>query len=694
MKTTATDPAREVGRPALPPARISDTGLPTFTQGSGQGIGTRRQLGPNVSPRRSGLPGALPLVGICCLMSAALFAVSPAAGPRLIPQATQVTWEAGTFELTERTPVLLPPNCPTAAWAAAALNRHLAMHGFQVRVQASSEKPARRAIQLRILSPTDPQLGEEGYQLAISGKGVVLAANQPAGLFYGVQTLAQLLPAPAKPAPSAVPSRLELPGVRIVDTPRFGWRGLLLDVSRHFFTTTEVKASIETMALFKFNHLQLHLTDDQGWRLEVKARPQLTAVGAWRVPRQGNWWSYDPPLPGEAATDGGFFTQAEIRDLVAFACERFITLVPEIETPGHSLATLAAYPELSCGGGPFQVNPGSRFYGRIENTLCPGNDATFAFLDQVIGEVAGLFPGTYIHIGGDEAFHGFWGKCPKCKQRMVGENLKSLAELQSYFVKRVEKIVESKGKRLIGWDEILDGGLAPNATVMSWRGTAGAETASKLGHLVVLSPSSHYYLDLYQGDPALESSTYSQARLREVYQFEPVPASVSPQLVLGIQGNLWTESIPTLRQAQYMTWPRALAIAESAWSAPVRKDWPEFFSRAEVQMERLTQAGINCARSVYDPIVTPKKDAEGFLVLELSSELEEVSLHYTFATANPDPTYPAYQAPLRIPRNAAEIRVVSVRHGRAVGRQLNLPIPELVKRLGTACKLYPEKDAP
>jgi len=634
-------------------------------------------------------PSLITLTLMSCLAGAAHPSVPFTSPPQFVPQPAEVACGRGAFEITDRTALFIPPDCPQAKLAAAALNRCLAGSGMELPIKVRSSASPRGAIHFRILADPNPKLGEEGYSLEVSSKGVAIAANRPAGLFYSVQTLIQMLPPPVEGAKPSPTSRLPLPVISIVDAPRFSWRGLLLDCSRHFFTAAEVKDYIDRMAQYKFNLLQLHLTDDQGWRMEIKSRPQLTAVGAWRAPRDGPWWSYDPPQPGEAATYGGFYSQAQIRDVVAYARDRFVTVLPEIETPGHSLATIAAYPELSCGGGPFQVNPGSKFYGTIENSLCAGNEATFAFLDQVFGEVAALFPGPYIHVGGDEAFHGFWAKCPKCQQRMASENLKSLPELQSYFIKRVEKIVESKGKRLIGWDEILDGGLAPNATVMSWRGTAGGEAAAKLGHQVVLSPSPQYYLDLYQGDPVLESNTYSMARLRDVYRFEPVPVFLPPQYVLGIQGNLWTESVPNLRQAQYMTWPRALAIAESAWTPPAKKGWDDFFTRAEAQMRRLAVAGVNCALSAYDPIVTPRKDPEGLLVLELSSELEGVTLHYTFAAANPDATYPAYRSPLRIPKNAAEIRVVAVRGDKPVGRVLNLSLQELVKRLGEPCKIYP-----
>jgi hexosaminidase len=474
-----------------------------------------------------------------------------------------------------------------------------------------------------------------------------------------------------------------VPCVSITDDPRFGWRGLLYDVSRHFFTKDQIKQHIDTMARFKLNTFHWHLTDDQGWRIEIKKYPKLTKVGAWRVSRQGYWSTFAPPQPGEKPTYGGFYTQEDIAEIVKYAESRFITIVPEIDVPGHSMAALASYPELSCGGGPFYVNPGSKFYRQIENTLCPSNDTVYEFLDGVFTEIASMFPGEYIHMGGDEAFKGFWEKCKQCQQFKKDKKLNNENELQSYFVKQVEKILESKGKKLIGWDEILEGGLAPNATVMSWRGTAGGIKAAKMGHDVVMTPSPYYYLDLYQSDPIIEPRTYGMSRLNTCYAFEPVPNGVNPDLILGVQGNIWAEEISEMRHSQYMTWPRGLAIAETAWTPKEQKNWKNFVSRVENQFSRMDAACIKYARSLFDAIFKPSYDKEGKLVIELATELDDIDIHYTFEGSNPDNYYPKYEKPLAVPANAQTLHVVTYRNGKQVGKQINMPIKELERRAET-----------
>ena len=597
--------------------------------------------------------------------------------PAVIPQPLAMTTRDGSFTLTRDT--VISYTGADAEKIVSILATALApATGFDLKVEAGW-----RADGVGLLFSTDgadPELGAEGYTLTVAPERVIICAPKAAGLFYGMQTLLQLLP-PKIESPGHVEGKIWcVPCVEITDRPRFTWRGLTLDVSRHFFTKDEVKAYLDAMARYKFNSLQLHLTDDQGWRIEIKKHPKLTQVGAWRVPRVGDWGTYEPPHPGEKPTYGGFFSQDEIRELVTYAQERFITLLPEIDVPGHSMAALAAYPKLSCTGGPYTVNPGSEFYGKIDNAFCPGKDATFTFLDEVFTEVAALFPGAYIHMGGDEAFRGFWEACPDCKRRMQVEGLKNVEELQSYFVKRVEKILTSKGKRLIGWDEILEGGLAPNATVMSWRGVDGGIAAAKIGHQVIVTPWAYYYLDLYQGDPAIEPSTYGLARLNTTYGFEPLPDGVAPKLMLGIQGNLWTESVSTLRHAEYMTWPRAFAIAETAWSPKELKSWPDFARRVETHFQRFDASDRKYARSMYDAVLTPKHTADKKLAIELSTELPDLTIHYTFDGSDPDAHYPKYETPLKVPKNATMLRVVTCRNGRLIGRVISVSVAELEKR--------------
>jgi len=401
----------------------------------------------------------------------------------------------------------------------------------------------------------------------------------------------------------------------------------------------------------------------------------LTQTGAWRVPRLGKWGTREAPREGEAATEGGFYTQDDIREVVAYARQRFVTVVPEIEMPGHSLAALAAYPELSCTGGPFQVNPGSNFYEKVDNAVCPGNEKTFEFIDKVFSEVAPLFPSEYVHIGGDECFKGFWKTCAKCQRRMADEHLSNVEELQSYLVRRAEKILESKGKKLIGWDEILEGGLAPNAAVMSWRGMAGGTAAAKMNHQVVMTPTNFVYLDYYQGDPSLEPSTFSRLLLSTCYHFEPTPDGVDPKYILGGQGNLWTESVPTPRHAEYMTWPRAFALAEVFWSPKASRDWDDFAGRVETQFQRLDAAQVNYARTMYDVALTRVQDAAGNRAIRMTTELSGCDIYYTFDGTNPDPFTSKYAGqPVPIPGDASVVKAIAWRGGHPSGRLLTLTL--------------------
>jgi hexosaminidase len=467
-----------------------------------------------------------------------------------------------------------------------------------------------------------------------------------------------------------------------MDYPRFGWRGLMLDVSRHFFSKQFVEAYIDEMAKYKYNIFHWHLTDDNGWRIQIKGLPRLTEVGAWRVPRTGRFGRFAPPQPGEKATYGGYYTQQDIRDVVAYAKKRFITIVPEIDVPAHSLSLIAAYPNLSCTQLQYPVNPGSSFYRKEDNVLCVANDSTWLMLDKIFTQVAQLFPGPYIHVGGDEAYKGFWKECPKDQALMKREGITTLDGLQSYFEKKLEKIIISKGKKMIGWDEILEGGIAPEATVMSWRGMQGGIKAAQMGHEVIMTPTTYCYLDLYQGDPLIEPATYSRLRLSTCYKFEPVPEGVDPKYILGGQGNLWTESVPNERHAEYMTWPRAMALAEVFWSPDSARNWPDFVSRMQYRFKYMDAAHVKYARSAYDPIITGVRDANDSLQVRLATEIPGLDIYYTFDGTNPDQYYPKYQgAPLDIPKGATEIRVVTYRNGKPIGHQIDCPLSEVAKRV-------------
>ena len=524
------------------------------------------------------------------------------------------------------------------------------------------------------------ELGEEGYQLSISSDQLILSAYKHHGIFNGIQSVLQLLPPEIKSKTVQADATWSINCIEVTDKPQFAWRGLMLDVSRHFFTKQEVKKFIDQMAEYKYNVFHWHLTDDQGWRLEVKSLPRLTAIGAWRAPRVGNWWEREPQLPTDSLSYGGYYTTEDIREIVEYAQQRYVTIVPEIDIPGHSMAALSAYPEISCTGGPFHVNVGNTFYTKIENSLCAGNEQTFEVLDSVFAEVARLFPSPYIHIGGDECYKGFWEKCSKCKMRMQKDHLKNLEELQSYFVKRVAAMVQKRGKQVIGWDEILEGGLAPETIVMSWRGMKGGIEAAKQGHSVIMTPTDHCYLDFYQGDPTVEPNTYSMLRLQDCYKYQLIPDSVDASLIMGGQGNLWTESVPHYRQVEYMIWPRALAISETLWTDARLRNWKFFVNRVEQQFERFDRSGVNYARSIYDPIIYPHWDKERQLKIAMKTEIEGLSLFYTFDNTIPDIYSNMYTDTLSIPKNASMLRVAAYKGQEQAGRLIDITIDALKKR--------------
>lgn len=441
----------------------------------------------------------------------------------------------------------------------------------------------RKQMLFLLITPKTPQLpSPESYTLSVTPQRIEIRATSGAGLFYGMQTLLQLMQ-PAGTGSYSVPS------VEIEDTPRFAYRGLMLDVSRHFSTKEFIKKQIDALAYYKINRLHLHLTDAAGWRLEIKKYPLLTDFAAWRTdPTWKKWWNggrkylrYDEP-----GASGGYYTQDDIREILEYARQHYITVIPEIEMPSHSEEVLAAYPQLSCSGEPYK-----------NSDFCVGNEETFTFLENVLTEVMELFPSEYIHVGGDEAGKSAWKTCPKCQKRMKEEHLANVDELQSYLIHRIEKFLNNHGRRLLGWDEILQGGIAPNATVMSWRGEEGGIAAVTSGHHAIMTPGAYCYLDSYQDAP------YSQPEaiggylpLKKVYAYDPVPASLTAEqakLVYGVQGNLWVEYIPTPEHVEYMIYPRMLALAEVAWSAPERKSWPDFHTRALSAVADLQKKGYH-----------------------------------------------------------------------------------------------------
>lgn len=629
---------------------------------------------------------------IFCFICSSLFLFAQSSGDAalsLIPQPVSIVQTKGSLVLPHQLSIYTDNNAEVNR-IANSLSLQLASNFYKVKV-VPDKKPLAKAIHLYLVS--DKSIPADGYRLKISATGVSLSANSPSGIFYGVQTLLQLFPKEIvnKDGHTSV-KQWSLPLVSIEDHPRFGWRGLMLDVTRHFFTVAQVKDYIDQMVKYKFNMLHLHLTDDQGWRIEIKSLPKLTEVGAWRVERTGTFGTFPKPQPGEKPTYGGFYTHEDIKELVKYAADRFVNILPEIDVPGHSLAALASYPELSCIPGEYYVSPGDRFmvwpgggqhfYGLIDNTLCPANEKVYEFLDKVFTEVAQLFPFQYIHMGGDETARNFWEKDEQIKALMKKENLKNLDEVQSYFVKRVEKIINSKGKKMIGWDEILQGGLAPNAAVMSWRGMSGGIEAAKSGHEVVMSPTDFVYIDYMQGDASIEPPVYSTLRLKKTYSFEPLPEGVNEKLIRGGQANLWTEQVYNMRHAQYMTWPRALAVAEVLWSPKEKRNWNGFVPRVEKQFERMDAAQVKYAPSLYDPIITVSKKDSATIIVTMDTEVEGLTIHYSFDNSFPDNFYQAYKAPLTVPNESAALKLVTYKGNKLTGRQMVITMAELKKRAG------------
>ena len=510
--------------------------------------------------------------------------------PALIPAPMKIELSGGEFQITRSTRIYADAASRSVAEYLAGRLRPATAFPLPVKRARGTARPD--GIWLTT-NGADTNLGGEGYTLTVMPKSVVIRAPTAAGLFYGTQTLRQLLPAEIFSTNRVRNITWTLPGIQIEDRPRFAWRGLMLDVSRHFFTKEEVEQLLDAMALLKLNTFHWHLVDDQGWRVEIKKYPQLTQAGAWR-PDIG--FGLDPKASTAYGPDGrygGFYTQADIREVVAYAQARFITIVPEIEMPGHSAAALAVFPELTCTGTTFSTNAPAKPRSGV---YCAGNEETFVFLQDVLAEIMELFPGKYIHIGGDEVPKDDWRKCARCQARMRDEGLQNVHELQSYFIRRMEKFINAKGRVLIGWSDIREGGLAQNAVVMDWIG--GATEAASAGHDVVMSPNASCYFDYYQSqDHSTEPRAFGNfLPLAKVYAFEPTPAELAPQFrghILGAQGNVWTEYIPNLKHAEFMAFPRLTALAEVVWSPKAARDFDDFKRRLREHDRRLDLEGIN-----------------------------------------------------------------------------------------------------
>ena len=496
----------------------------------------------------------------------------PIEKPSIIPVPLKVELQAGAFVLNEQTQLWIE---------APETDKSLLLECLMaspLQLVVANEVPASNAVVLKLVDELQGLNSPEGYVLTSSSKGVDIQAKTGAGLFYGLQTLLQMLADGNKVAYGT-----------ITDEPRFEYRGMMLDVSRHFFGLDFVKKQIDAMAYYKLNRLHLHLTDAAGWRIEIKKYPRLTNFAAWRKGKDWKeWWNGNREYVDEGSEGavGGYFTQEQCRELVAYAQKHYITVIPEIEMPSHSEEVMTAYPELSCTHVPYK-----------QADFCVGNEKSFEFLENVLLEVMDIFPSEYIHVGGDEAHKTSWKTCPLCQARMKKEGLKDVDELQSYLITRIEKFLNKHGRNLLGWDEILEGGLAPNATVMSWRGTEGGLKAIESGHRAIMTPGEFCYFDAYQDAPHTQPEAIGgYVPLKRVYSYNPIPDTLTPEqatLMYGVQANLWAEYIPTKEHMEYMIYPRILALAEVAWSAVENKDYEDFHGRALKAVDELRAKGYH-----------------------------------------------------------------------------------------------------
>ncbi len=545
----------------------------------------------------------------------------------IIPKPVKTVLNKGNFSFTKNTKVVLFDKTQEQA-VEILIHKFNTVTGWNLEIV--TEKPSSNYIQLII----DENLVKDAYKLLVSDDKINLTASEYGGFLYGIESLIQLLPAEIESKKIMNNIAWVIPNIEIEDQPRFQWRGLMLDLSRHFFDKEYIKQTIDRLAKHKMNVLHLHLVDDQGWRIEIKKYPKLTEVGAWRVDQEdAHWNARKPTKAGEKGTYGGFLTQNDLKEIVAYAQSKNVEVIPEIEMPAHVSSAIAVYPELACFDNPKPIGVPSGGVWPITDIYCAGKEQTFEFLENVLLEVMDIFPSKYIHIGGDEATKTNWKKCPYCKKRIKNEGLKNEEELQSYFVKRMEKFINAHGKKLVGWDEILEGGLAPDATVMSWRGVKGGLEAAEQGHDVVMTPGTHCYFDHYQGpqnEEPLAIGGYTP--LSKVYQFDPIVDSMTPEEakhVLGGQANLWSEYIPTTKHSEYMIYPRIAALAETVWSPKESRNWDDFSNRIQQMFKRYEFLGINYAKSIYLVTANATVNLENKSVnLSLQNEFSNTDIRY------------------------------------------------------------------
>ncbi|WP_165734235.1 family 20 glycosylhydrolase [Polaribacter sp. 20A6] len=588
----------------------------------------------------------------------------------VIPKPVALNLEQGSFEFTGKT-TFVTTDASQKEVTKVLIDKFKNAAGWTLSI--SEKAPENNFIQFTV----DENLEKEAYKLEVNSSRVIITASGNAGFLYGIETLRQLLPVSIESESVVSNEQWQIPNLSITDNPRYKYRGLMLDVSRHFFEIDYLKKTIDRLAMLKMNVLHLHLVDDQGWRIEIKKYPKLTEVGAWRVDQEDKHWDgRDETSPDEKGTYGGFYTQDQLKDLVAYAATKNVEIIPEIEIPAHVSSAIAAYPELSCHERPIGVPSGGLW--PITDIYCPGKEHTFEFLENVLVEVMDIFPSKYIHVGGDEATKTNWEKCADCKKRMRSEKLENVEELQSYFIKRMERLINSKGKRLIGWDEILEGGLAPEATVMSWRGVAGGLEAAKQGHDVIMTPGSHCYFDHYQGPQNEEPLAWGgYTPLSKVYTFDPIVEGMTEteaNHVLGGQANLWSEQIKTESHSEYMIFPRLAALSETLWSTKESRNWEDFSLRMTSMFKRYDVMDINYAKSAFLVMEDVKinMDTEE-VTLVLNNEFTDSDIRYTLNEDKLSENAIRYSTPIKIDKTT-EVHASLFKDDKPVGVAFNTTI--------------------
>ena len=571
----------------------------------------------------------------------------------VIPQPMEMNYQPGTFKINDKTVIVVDSSFEEKQLTEE-INSFLKDNfNIQLEISRSPQKNAIHLVKAMEVAPNG------AYSLTVGGDGVMIKASTGQGIFYGIQTLAQML------SPKTEVKEPVLNYVQMNDAPAYEWRGMMLDVSRHFVPKDSVKKVIDILAMHKMNKFHWHLVDGIGWRIQIDAYPELTRKGAWRKVKGDKkpWEDFEiASKDAEGEVYGGFYTKEDIKEIVAYAKERFIDVIPEIEMPGHSEAALQCYPEFSCDT---EV---------ITGVYCAGNDDTFQFLQNIISEVVELFPNEYVHIGGDEVGKGSWLKCDKCKKRMQQENLQTAEELQSYFVRRMEKFIHSKNKKLIGWDEILEGGLPERATVMSWRGVEGGIEAANAGHDVVMSPGDPLYLDHSQGKSEYEPPSWGgYNNVLKIYDFNPVPKDIAPDKkhhILGAQANLWTEQVKSLSHIQYMMLPRISALSEAIWTKAEKRNREYFINKLDVHFDRLYEKGYNYSGSSLTPDYDVSYDkVNKAFNLTLQNELELYEIRYTLDGSNPTMQSELYSAPIEY-TTSIELNAMCFRNGEPIGYPL------------------------